>query len=303
MIAQPGAPAPDETIELAMSDGARIGVRRYGTGRAKPCLVMSHGNGFAIDGYRVFWEPLLARYELALFDTRNHGRNPRISADGHHYHQLALDTGTIARAMRERLRGQPMIGVFHSMSARAAMKHAVQMDWAWDALALFDPPNMPPPAHRLYGPMRTFEMKLVDFAVGRPEQFESVEAYVKQLTESRATSRWQRQAIVDMAHAQLEPDPAGGFRLVCRPALEAMIYLAALTMDLWPPAREYRGPVLLVGADPELKGSPPTGLANQALAAEEGYRFAFVPETTHLLQIERPAECAEVFEQFLREVL
>lgn len=286
-----------------MSDGERIRVRRYGVGRGKPCLVVSHGNGFAIDGYRVFWEPLIADYEIALFDTRNHGANPRSGADGHHYHQLAIDTGTLARAMRERLAGQPMVGVFHSMSARAAMKHAVQTQWVWDALVLFDPPNMPPRGHRLYEPMRAFEAKLVEFACNRPDRFESVEAMVQHLTESRATSRWQRQAIVDMAHAVLEPDPAGGFRLVCRRELEAMIYLAALSMDLWPDAREYGGPVLLVGADPNLRGSPPTGLANQALAAEAGYRFEFIPETTHLLQIERPDACAAVVETFLRDVL
>ncbi len=303
MIPRASDPLADEVFDLAMSDGVRIEVRRYGCGRGKPCIVASHGNGFAIDGYRVFWQPLLDAYELALFDSRNHGRNPRTRADGHHYHQLAIDTGTIAREMRRRLPRTPLIGMFHSMSGRAAMKHAVQMEWAWDALVLFDPPNMPPAGHRLFGAMRSFEIKLVEFALTRPEHFDSVEAYVKQLGESRATGRWQRQAIEDMAHAQLEPDPAGGFRLVCRPELEAMIYLAALSMDLWPAASCYRGPVLLVGADPELRGSPPTGLANQALAAEHGYRFAAIPETTHLLQIERPDGCRTAVDSFLHEVL
>ena len=285
-----------------MSDGVEITVRRFSIGKG-PCLAISHGNGFAIDGYRVFWEPLLDRFELALFDTRNHGRNPRSSSNGHHYHQMAMDMGTLAHALRGRLDArQPLVGVFHSMSGRAAMKHATEVGWVWDALVLFDPPNMPPVGHRLYDPMRAFELRLVDYACNRPDHFDSVEATIKLLQESRATGRWQPQAIVDMAHATLQADPAGGFRLACRRELEAMIYLAALSMDLWPPASAYGGPVMLIGADPGLKSAPPTGLANQALATDAGYRFAFIPETTHLLQIERPEACAETMLTFLREV-
>jgi pimeloyl-ACP methyl ester carboxylesterase len=285
-----------------MTDGVEIAVRRYAIGKG-PCLVISHGNGFAIDGYRVFWEPLLDRFELVLFDVRNHGRNPRTSSNGHHYHQMAIDMGTLAQALRERLApGQAMVGVFHSMSGRAAMKHATEMAWVWDALVLFDPPNMPPAGHRTYEAMRAFELRLVDYACNRPDHFESVDAMLKLLQESRATSRWQPQAIIDMAHAVLQADPAGGVRLACRRELEAMIYLAALSMDLWPAAAAFGGPVKLIGADPGVKNNPPTGIANQALAEEAGYRFEAIAETSHLLQIERPDACRESMVSFLREV-
>ena len=60
-------------------------------------------------------------------------------------------------------------------------------------------------------------------------------------------------------------------------------------------------PVKLIGADPELKGNPPTGVANQALAREHGYAYEFVPQTGHLLQVERPQECREAMLSFLRE--
>ena len=55
---------------------------------------------------------------------------------------------------------------------------------------------------------------------------------------------------------------------------------------------------LLRSRGPELKGSP-TGLTNQALGIEGGYDYDFVPGTGHLLQIEKPAECAKLVEQFL----
>ena len=43
------------------------------------------------------------------------------------------------------------------MSGRTAMKHAVEIGWRWDALVLFDPPNVPPTGHPLYKAMEVFE--------------------------------------------------------------------------------------------------------------------------------------------------
>ena len=61
------------------------------------------------------------------------------------------------------------------------------------------------------------------------------------------------------------------------------------------------GPVKLIGADPDLTGAPPTALTNRALAIENDYDYAFVPGTGHLLQIEKPAECTRIVEQFLSD--
>ncbi len=295
------AARPDETFSARMTDGVELLVRRYGIGKG-PCLVMSHGNGFAIDGYRVFWEPLIGPFELALFDMRNHGRNPPSNADQHHYLQMSLDIGAMHAAMKPRIEGRALVGVFHSFSARAAMKHAVERGWTWDALVLFDPPNVPPRSHRLYETMRTFELKLVEWACARPDTFAAPEDMVKSYRESRATSRWVPQAIIDMGHAILREDnSAGGWTLSCRRELEAAIYLQALTLDLWPTAAAFGGPTKLIGADPSVKGGPPTGIANQTLAQEQGYDYEFVPETGHLLQVEKPAECREAMLTFLRK--
>ena len=292
-------PTPAETFIATMTDGIEIPCRRYSPGQG-PCLLISHGNGFAIDGYRVFWEPLLDRFEVVLFDMRNHGRNVPSSADGHHYQQLTRDIGSVNRAVKEKLRpGQAMVGVFHSMSARAAMKHAVECSWSWNAMFLFDPPNIPPRSHRLYEVMRTFELKLIDWSCNRPDRFASPEDMIKGFRESRAASRWLPQAIEDMGRAVVRPDGSGGWELTCRRELEAAIYLGALTLDLWPPASAYGGPVKLIGADPAFKGNPPTGVANQALAAEHGYEYESIPEAGHLLQIERPEECRRAMLSFL----
>lgn len=291
---------PNDLLSAKMTDGAELIIRRGGNPDGAR-LFLSHGNGFAIDGFRVFWQPLLEQFDLILFDMRNHGRNTSSGADGHHYQQMASDLGSVFHEVDNQLGHRPSVGVFHSMSARASMKHAVQMDWVWDALVLFDPPDVPPPGHEHYEAMRNFELRLVEWAVGRQDSFSSPEELHQSYCANRAQSRWTPQARIDMANAILHPDGSGRYRLSCRRELEASIYLAALTLDLWPAAREYGGPVKLIGADPDARGAPPTAAANRALALEGGYEYEAVAEAGHLLQIERPDACREALLSFLRK--
>ena len=64
-------------------------------------------------------------------------------------------------------------------------------------------------------------------------------------------------------------------------------------------AREFGGPVKLIGCDPNMKGAPATGPANAALGREGGYDYSFVEGTGHLLQIEQPHECVRLTLEFL----
>lgn len=292
---------PRDLLTLTMDDGVKIAVRRGGNPNGTR-LYLSNGNGFAIDGYRVFWEPLLAEFDIILFDMRNHGRNEQSGADGHHYLQMAKDIGVVFRGVDKALGHTRSVGVFHSMSGRAAMKHAVEMEKMWDALILFDPPNVPPRGHAQYESMKVFELKLVEWAVARQDRFASVKELSDFFSTNRAQSRWQPQAREDMAKAILRPDGEGAFMLTCRRELEASIYLAALTLELWPDAKSFGMPVKLIGADPNAKGASPTSTANAALAREGGYEYEAVPETGHLLQIERPDACREAMLSFLSKL-
>lgn len=289
---------PVDSFAAKMTDGAELILRRHGNlGKAR--IVITHGNGFAVDGYRVFWEPLLADYEVVAFDMRNHGVNQPTGADGHNYQQMSRDIGSVRQTAAERWGEKMTVGVFHSMSSRAAMKHAVEIGWVWDALILFDPPNVPLRGHEQYEAMRTFELKLVEFAANRPDRFESVEDILALYRENRASQSWLPEAQEDMAQSVLRKEDHG-YVLSCQRELEASIYLAALTLNLWPPASAYGGPTKLIGADPEMKINV-TGRANQALGTEQGYVYEAVPSTGHLMQIEKPVECRAAMLSFLHE--
>ncbi|OYR23323.1 alpha/beta fold hydrolase [Brucella thiophenivorans] len=290
-----------DVFSVPMSDGAEIVIRHYARPGALR-LYITHGNGFAVDGYRIFWEPLLDDYDVVLFDMRNHGRNVATGADGHNYGQFALDITSIHEGVVGRIGAARSVGIFHSMSARSAMKNAVQFGSPFDALVLFDPPSVPPRGHHLYEPMREFELKLIAWAADRQDRFASIDELEAQYSEARASARWQPQARRDMAEAVLRPLGEGGFELSCRRELESAIYLGALTLDLWPAASELGVPTLLVGADPSRAKGPPTGPANEALAQEGCYEYHGVEGAGHLLQIEKPDLCREIMLSFIRKI-
>jgi pimeloyl-ACP methyl ester carboxylesterase len=296
-------PAPIETFDLIMGDGALIRVRRHGRpGGVR--LFVANGNGFAIDGYLPFWGPLADRFEVIAFDFRNHGANPPASSgkDGHTYAQMALDLEGVLREVGARLGPRPSVGAFHSMSARAAMKHALEIGFPWAALILFDPPNVPPPGHPAYEAMDVFERRLADWAMQRPDRFTDPSELARQYAETRAHSTWVPGAHALMARAVLRRDATGdGWRLSCPRELEASIYLQAMTLNLWPPGDAYGGPVKLVGADPEARGAPAPAFANKALAEELRYAYEAIPGTGHLLQIQKPEECRRAMLSFLDE--
>lgn len=293
-------PRPTETFKVRMDDGVELVVRHH----AKPGttrLFVTHGNGFAVDGYRVFWEPLLNEFDVVLFDTRNHGQNVPSGADGHNYLQISRDLSSVHAEVTAKLGRARSVGVFHSMTSRAGMKNAVEIGSPYDAVVFFDPPSVPPPGHAVYEAMRTFELKLVQWATERPQVFETPDTLEAEYSTARASSKWLPEARRDMAHAVLRKS-GDVYTLSCRRELEASIYLAALTLDLWPTAEEVGVPSLLVGADPQGRGGPPTGPANAALAREGGFRYAGLDGAGHLLQIERPEECRNIMLGFLADL-
>ena len=107
---------------------------------ARTRLVLSHGNGLAIDGYLPFWGPLCEHYDLMLFDFRHHGRNPSKPEWAHGWPVLIRDMEQIRQAIDNSFGKKPTAGVFHSMSAVCAILHTLEQGPRWDLLALFDPP-------------------------------------------------------------------------------------------------------------------------------------------------------------------
>jgi pimeloyl-ACP methyl ester carboxylesterase len=292
-------PAPSQTFEVALEDGASILMRRHGNPDGTRLLV-THGNGFAADAYFPYWRHLLPKYDVLVFDFRNHGRNVPVTPSNHNYTQLARDLEQVAQGIKAQLGAKKTVGIFHSMSGRTAMKHAIEIGWRWDAMMLFDPPNVPPPGHPQYEAMAAFESKLTQWAKNRRRRYASTDELRDEYLKGRPAQLWVEGAQDLMARSVLRQSPDGdSYELTCAPENEAAIYAQAITLNLWPKAADFGGPVTLIGCDPEFKGAPATGVANRALGAEGGYDFSIVPGTGHLLQIEKPEACVKLTLEFL----
>jgi pimeloyl-ACP methyl ester carboxylesterase len=109
-------PAPHRVLNLTLDDGAVSYIRQHGNTDSPVRLVLSHGNGFAIDGYLPFWSGFLDCFEVVLCDCRNHGWNAPSDPANHHYPQLVRDLELRVHGVTEQFGCKTSVGAFHSLS-------------------------------------------------------------------------------------------------------------------------------------------------------------------------------------------
>jgi len=293
-------PTPHEILDLTMEDGAVIRVRRHGNIEG-PRLILAHGNGFAIDAYYPFWRLLTDRYDVVLYDQRNHGHNPRHNDIAHHdVPYFVTDMNRVIDGVRNGFGEKPTAGMFHSISGVSAIAHAFEFGWLWDALVLFDPPLVPSPGHRCHEIARNFELMLAAWSKDRPEQFASPDELAAQFIASKSLNRWIEGSHALMARSILHEDPATGeWNLCCPPAGESQVYATNSALDLCPRLSELTGPLKIIASDPDDPHARAPGFVNRALHEDFGHAYEAVPRTTHMLQLEKPEECARIAMSFL----
>lgn len=282
-----------------MHDGAVVRMRRHGRPHGLR-VALSHGNGLAIDGYFPFWNLLLERYDVVVFDMRNHGRNPLHGAAGHDWPTFARDLEVIWHGMRTHFGRKPVVGVFHSLSAIASLRHVLEQGPRWDALALFDPPLFPRDGHPLQPVEAEHMREMAERARRRPQRYKEPRGLGCQYAARPEFRRWVPGAHELLARATLRRDPeSDDWILACPRELEAHIFETNVDPTIWPRLPEVEAPLKLICGDPELEQQQPPALIGRAVARELGLEYEAVTDTTHFLQIEQPAACVHALESFL----
>lgn len=290
-------PHARHSFDVKMHDGATIRIRQHGS-PAAPRLVLSHGNGLAIDGYFPFWGPLRDRYEVVVFDFRNHGHNPLHGAEGHTWPNFVTDMETVWHAINRELGRKPSAGLFHSLSGVTAAMHALKYGRRFDTLVLFDPPVYPREGHPIQFLQQNDKESLASRAARRPERYDDPMQLARQF--ARRFKNWMTDGYELMARATLRHDRArGDWILACPREYEAHVFGSGANPNLWPQMARCPVPVKLVCGDPSLEDVMPPALIGQAMAEELKLPYEAIPGTTHFLQIERPAECMSAVESFL----
>lgn len=289
-----------------MHDGTPIILRRHGNPEGTR-LVLSHANGLSADTYYPFWSLLTDRFDLILYDFRNHGWNPAGNPvedpagdlDAHNIETFILDTERVVQAIDRHFGERPKIGVFHSMSAQVAVLQAARSG-GFSALVLFDPFICPPgcaPQH-----LQTLEATMGQLAEGarrRRETFASEEAFAERIRGAPAFERLVPGAADLMARTTLRREPGDAtYALRCPRDYEARIYQQGLRWALAVNIDKLPCPAKAIGADPMVRHSfMPTVDLTELLLLD----YDFVPETTHFLQLEAPGVCVHLMLEFLAQ--
>ena len=292
-------PAPLAIAEVEMDDGTKIVLRRHGNSHGTR-LVLSHANSFGTDAYYPFWSLLIDRFDVVLFDFRNHGWNRVGSQTRHSIPTFLRDLTRVSQGIVREFGSKKTIGVFHSLSAQTAMIEACSAESSFDALVLFDPFICPAGCHpehrdRLLGTMRT----MVEAARRRRASFESLESFSDRLKNAPAFARLLPGVPELLARVTLRPaTDSADYVLRCPPKYEAFIaeqgYRYASSVDI----EDLSCPVKVIGSDPSSKHSYlPTVAMDEILKLN----YDFIPETTHFLQLEEPEMCVSAMMEFIEE--
>ena len=135
-------PEPASIHGVQVDADTAIVLRRHGNPDG-PRLILSHGNGLAIDLYYPFWSLLLDDFDLVLYDLRNHGWNEVSPLESHNLPTLVNDHDLLLDAVDQAFGMKPQVGVFHSLSALVTLLSPLHGN-RYSALVLFDPPVCKP---------------------------------------------------------------------------------------------------------------------------------------------------------------
>ncbi len=284
-------PNPLSTLDVRLDDDTVTTVRQHGNPSGTR-IVLSHGSGLAADLYYPFWSLLANDYDVMVYDLRNHGWNSVGARRDHNIPTLVCDHDIILESIDRVYGSKPTIGIFHSLTSIVAILSCSKI---YSALVLFDPPL----AKHDMSQTELLEAAALVAAKTRQreERFKSREEFVELLKFLPSFKRVIPGVHELMALTTLRGSAGGhGYELRCPREYEANLmeygrsFFPLLDLDL------LACPKKIVGADPTLPHSYLPTL-DQRLAYEVDYDF--IPETTHLLQLEKPEECVAVTREFL----
>ena len=287
-------PEPLSTSDVRVDDDTVITLRRHGN-PAGPRLVLSHGSGLAIDLYYPFWSLLLEDFDLVIYDLRNHGWNAVSAREKHNVPTFVSDHDLILEAIDRNYGKKPKIGVYHSIAALTTLLSPTKGS-QFSGYVLFDPPLCKRGAS--YEEFDAAAERLAAMVRRRAHRFRNREQLTEVLSYIPTFQRTVPGFFDLMARTTLrECENGEGYELRCPREFEAQVTEYAAPYAVLVDFATFHCPIKVIGADPTLPYSYlPTLDLSHILTVD----YDFLPETTHLLQVEQPEECAAELREFIR---
>ena len=287
-------PEPLSTSDVRVDDDTVITLRRHGN-PAGPRLVLSHGSGLAIDLYYPFWSLLLDDFDLVIYDLRNHGWNAVSAREKHNVPTFVSDHDIILEAIDRNYGKKPKIGVYHSIAALTTLLSPTKGS-QFSGYVLFDPPLCKRGAS--YEEFDAAAERLAAMVRRRAHRFRNREQLTEVLSYIPTFQRTVPGFFDLMARTTLrECENGEGYELRCPREFEAQVTEYAAPYAVLVDFATFHCPIKVIGADPTLPYSYlPTLDLSHILTVD----YDFLPETTHLLQVEQPEECAAELREFIK---
>ena len=284
-------PEPLSVCDVRL-DGHTVTTLRQHGNVSGPRLVLSHGSGLAIDLYYPFWSLLADKCELMVYDLRNHGWNAVGAAKDHNIPTLVHDHDTVLDRIDSIYGNKPTVGIFHSLSAIVPLLSHTE---PYSALILFDPPLRKPGASQVE--LHAAAERAAKGIRRRGQRFKTREEFAEVLRYTPAFARVVPGLRRLMAQTTLRRTAGGEeYELRCPREYEAQLMEYARSFFPLVDLKLLSCPAKIVGADPTL---PYSYLPSLDFSDVLDVDYDFIPEATHLLQLERPEECAAAVFEFL----
>lgn len=281
-----------------------------GYGGSGSPLHFLHANGYPPAAYRPLLDKLSIQYTVCAMRMRPLWPE----ADPNELHDwlpLANDLGNFLNQQgwdgSAQSSSQALIGAGHSVGATTTLRLALQKPGLFRALVLIDPVLFPPWMSLLWKLIARLGLAhqvhpLIKSALRRRNTFDTRQAMFDNYRKKGIFSRLPDDSLWAYVDS-LACDVSGDIQLCYPPEWEARIYATGALDDmaLWRALPGLPTPVLLLRGELSNAFWPSTARLFQRKLPNA--QIITIPNTTHLLPLEQPAETARIINQYLSAVL
>lgn len=270
-----------------------------GTGQA---LHFLHANGYPPACYEPLLDLLRSQYHVFGMTLRPlwHDSRPE---DLHSWNPLSDD---LLRFLDEKKTG-PLIGMGHSIGAIVTLRAALREPGRFRALVLLDPVLFLPSHIRVWNLARMLGLgyrlhPLIAGALKRRRTFDNLDTVFRGYRSREVFRYLSGESLQAYIAGITRLREGGGYELAYSPEWEARIYYTGVwrDMELWRGLPSLKAPTLIIrGAETDTFLEAAGRLVKRK---QPKVQVVTVPQSTHLVPLERPQQVFDIMQSFLKEL-
>jgi pimeloyl-ACP methyl ester carboxylesterase len=268
-------PLPERGIELAVLDWGGDG----------PLALLHHATGFCKGTWAPVADALRRDVRVVALDARGHGDSSKPTGEGAYgWDRFAEDLAALAAVLAaEAPDGRVAVGVGNSFGGTAMVGAAARRPELFARLVLVDA-VVPPPEPAARDAVAAITRRMVDGAARRRAHWPSRAEARAHLAARSLFARWRDLALDAYVLDGLADAPDGGVVLKCPAAIEAAVFAATHSFDVFARARAVACPTTVLWAARDSFSRP----THEALAAALPRGRFVALDAGHLVPMEDP---------------